>query len=324
MPVSACLLGLKHEAVKEIAMTLSLILQSAYIETTSLRRAILHTLAYADVFDYPLTACEVHRYLTGVKASYEEVSQALNEVDFWHGLLARTEPYFTLYRREAISQTRARRKSVSRRLWQDAKFYGRILAALPFVRMVAVTGSLAMENVNESGDIDYFIVTSCGRLWTCRAMSLLIVHIAKLVGVTLCPNYFVAKSALVLSDRSLYAAHELVQMIPLDGIEIYNEMRRLNGWTDEYLPNAQGTPELFTDIEHPSRWQFLLEALLNLLPIKYFEAWEMKRKIEKLSRKQSFSPEAHFSAEVCKGHANRHGQKTELALNERLKGLGLA
>ena len=226
--------------------------------------------------------------------------------------------------REAIIETRTRRKSVSRRSWQDAKYYGRILAALPFVRMVAFTGSLAMENVNESGDIDYFIVTSCGRLWTCRAMSICIVHIARFVGVHLCPNYFVAENALLLPDRSLYTAHELVQMIPLSGIEIYNEMRRLNTWTDEYLPNAQGTPELFTEIKGPYCWQFLLEVLLNLLPIKYFEAWEMKRKVEKLSRKQSFSSEACFSAEVCKGHIDRHRQKTEAALDERLKGLGLA
>jgi hypothetical protein len=304
-------------------MTLNLTLQSAYIETIPLQRAILHTLAYADIFDYPLTAVEVHRYLTGAKVSYEEVSQILNEVGLWRGLITRTESYFTLCGREAIIETRARRKPASRRLWQEAKFYGRILAALPFVRMIAVTGSLAMENVNESGDIDFFIVTTRGRLWTCRAMALLIVHIAKLTGVTLCPNYFVAENALMLPDRSLYAAHELVQMIPLSEIETYNEMRCLNTWTDEYLPNAQGTPELFTGIKGPDRWQSPLEVLLNLLPIKYFEAWEMKRKVEKLSRKQSSGPEVCFSAEVCKGHTNRHGQKTELALYERLKGLGL-
>ena len=165
--------------------------------------------------------------------------------------------------------------------------------------MVAVTGSLAMENVDESGDIDYFIVATRGRLWTCRAISLLIVHIARLAGVTLCPNYLLTENALLLPDRSLYAAHELVQMIPLSGIKTYDEMRRLNVWMDEYLPNAQGTSELFTKIKGSSRWQCLLEVLLNLLPINYFEAWEMKRKIKKLSREAIFQLRSLFLLLRC-------------------------
>jgi hypothetical protein len=309
---------------QEIVLNLDLSLQPMRLASSSIQRAILHTLAYADIFDYPLTTAEVHRYLTGIKASHREVSQAFKNADLWDSLVIQVGDYFILRGRQAIIETRIRRKSVSRRLWPKAKFYGRILAALPFVRMVTVTGSLAMDNINDSGDIDYFIVTARGRLWACRAMSLLLVHIAGLVGVNLCPNYFVTEGALMLSDRSLYAAHELVQMIPLSGIEIYQEMRRLNTWADEYLPNAHGTPELISDIKRASGWQRPLEVLLNLLPIKSFEAWEMKRKVEKLARQQSFSPEAYFSAEVCKGHADRHGQSTEAAFYERLKGLGLA
>jgi hypothetical protein len=302
-------------------LIVNLSLQPADIETTSLRRAILHTLAYADIFDYPLTVREVHRYLTGVKASHEEVSQALNDVRLWQGLITRTESCFTCFGREALIKTRTRRKSASKRLWKDAKLYAAILTRLPFVRMVAVTGSLAMNNINEKGDIDYFIVTAPGRLWTCRALVVLIVRIARLFGVSLCPNYFIAESALALSDHSLYAAHELVQMIPLSGIEIYNEMRRLNPWTDEYLPNAQGAPELFTEFRPPSSWQRRFESLLNALPVQWFEVWERKRKIKKLSRQQPFNPEACFSAKVCKGHADRHGQRTKAALHERLKRL---
>ena len=45
-------------------------------------RAVLHTVAYSDIFDYPLTAPEVHRYLTGVRASFEEVAQALEEGEY--------------------------------------------------------------------------------------------------------------------------------------------------------------------------------------------------------------------------------------------------
>ncbi len=295
-----------------------------YSKITPLQCAVLHALTYADIFDYPLTAVEVHRYLTGVKASYEQTSLALSDANLREGAIAQRGDYYILRGREAIVETRMQRRSTSGHLWQHAQYYGHILAALPFVRMVAVTGSLAMDNIDASADIDYFIVAARGRLWISRAISLLVVHIAKFAGVTLCPNYFVSENALLLPDRSLYTAHELVQMIPLSEIVIYNEMRRLNTWTDQYLPNAQGTPELFTKLNRPSRWQFPLEVLLNLFPMKYFEAWEMKRKIKKLSHEQSFSPEAHFSAEVCKGHANGHGQQTEAALDERLKRLGWA
>ena len=38
-----------------------------------LKRAILQSLAYADVFDYPLTAGEVHRRLIGLAATPEAI-----------------------------------------------------------------------------------------------------------------------------------------------------------------------------------------------------------------------------------------------------------
>ena len=44
----------------------------------SLERAIVEAVAYADVFDYPLTADEVHRYLDGVSATRAGVSTALS------------------------------------------------------------------------------------------------------------------------------------------------------------------------------------------------------------------------------------------------------
>ncbi|MGZ9235732.1 MAG: hypothetical protein ACXW4E_09415, partial [Anaerolineales bacterium] len=206
---------------------------------TIVLRSVFHTLAYADIFDYPLTASEVHRYLTVAKASREEVARVLLDAS----LFAQVDDYFTLRGREHIVETRKRRAIIAAQLWPKAVRYGRMIATLPFVRMVAVTGSLAMKNADEGNDVDYMIVTAPNRLWTCRALSLLLARLANLESVNLCPNYLVTTNALELKERSLYVAHELAQMIPLAGMKTYREIRRLNLWIHDYLPNALMEPE---------------------------------------------------------------------------------
>jgi len=288
------------------------------VSSENLLRSIFHTLAYADVFDYPLTAPEVCRYLTASKASLAEVTRALAN----RTLFAQTGVYYTLAGRAAIVQTRKLRAEVAVRLWLRAARYARIMAKLPFVRMVAVTGSLAMNNTDEGKDVDFMIVSAPNRLWTCRALSLLLARIARLEGISLCPNYLVTVNALKLKERSLYVAHELAQMIPLSGLDVYQEMRRLNDWTDEYLPNASAAPTLprgVRQVEGRPFVQRILETLFNLPFGYWFERWEMNRKIEKLSREQSSSFESYFSADVCKGHIDRHGETVVTALTMRLK-----
>jgi hypothetical protein len=202
-------------------------------------------------------------------------------------------------------------------LWAKAKRYGQILSHLPFVRMVAVTGSLSMNNTDEGRDVDFMIVTCPNRLWTCRALILLVARLARLEAVNLCPNYLVTTRAMRLSERSLYVAHELVQMIPLAGMDIYEEMLRLNGWIYEYLPNAQNAPEP-SPLKPRSFTQRMLEYVFSLPFGNRLEKWEMNRKISRLTREQSSSFESYFSADVCKGHIDRHGEHAASALAARL------
>jgi hypothetical protein len=125
-----------------------------------------------------------------------------------------------------------------------------------------------------------------------------------------------------LKERSLYVAHELAQMIPLSGMEIYSEIRRLNVWIDDYLPNALIEPEIpqgLKRLETPSVLQRVLEILFRLPFGNWLEKWEMNRKIARLTREQSSSFESYFSADVCKGHIDRHKQKTETAIEEKLE-----
>lgn len=282
-----------------------------------LQRAILHTVAYADVFDYPLTADEIHRYLIGMPAGRGTVRGALS--NHLPPGLSRSGRYFTLQGREAAIGTRKQRMTEATDYWRRAVHYGRRMSHLPFVRMVAVTGALAMDNIAD-GDIDYLIITEPGRLWLCRALIVALVRMAAARGVELCPNYFLSERALVLEERNLFTAHEVAQMVPLAGLATYRQLRELNRWTDQFLPNAGGAPRRMAAVEPGrARTRRILEGTLRSRVCGPLENWEMRRKVRKLGNRGNGHAEAAFGPDWCKGHFGDHGQATLERYADRLK-----
>jgi hypothetical protein len=287
---------------------------------TQLEQAIWRTVAYVDLFDYPLTAVEIHRYLDGVPATASEVAKRLIGSPALADCLIHKEGFFCLPEREEIIEIRHDRRLRAQQLWPEAVRYGRIIAQLPFVRMVAVTGSLAMNNVSDDADIDYFVVTENGRLWLTRALVIAIVRLAARRGIILCPNYFVAESALTLPEHNIYTAREIVQMVPLFGHEVYVQLRQHNCWASQFMPNADGPPLVQIPEPQPADWPQTLAELPLRTPLGgWLEQWEQRRKIEKLQKQQNGSGESLFTAVICKGHFQAHQQRTLTAYERRLK-----
>ena len=297
-------------------------LQNMNVSRAEIEQAIVNTVSYVDAFDYPLTLAEIHRYLINLPLSPTAVYEALNRRTLVPHRLRRLGSYYMLPGRDDIVTTRRQRQTSAERLWPEAMAYGRRIARLPFVRMVGVTGSLAVSNVGPAEDIDYMIVTADDHLWVCRAFVILLVRWAARRAITLCPNYFLAESALRLSTQNLYTAHELTQMVPLFGLPVYQAMRRLNAWTDRFLPNAQGAPALpayapANQPPPPVLGRGSLETLFNNRPGRWLDRTEMGRKVSRFRREHPGSQEAEFSAASCKGHFNQHQQRTIQAF-ERL------
>lgn len=284
-----------------------------------LEQAIWRTLAYVDLFDYPLTAVEIHRYLDGLPASLDAVINALRHSPLLAGQLLCHDGFYCLPGRETIFAVRQQRQEKAQQLWVAARRYGALIARLPFVRLVAVTGSLAMSNVAEEADIDYFIVTENGRLWLARALVIGVVRLAARRGVVLCPNYFVAESALALPEHTLYTAREVAQMVPLSGYPVYQQLRAQNSWVSCFLPNADGPPQGTATAARPAAWgQKLAELPLRTSVGAWLEQWEQARKIARLTQTQMRSGESCFTAVICKGHSQAHQQRTLSAYQTRL------
>lgn len=284
-----------------------------------LSRAVMQTIAYSDIFDYPLTAREIHRYLTGVRASFEEVVQALEE-----GFVIRTGDYFTLPGRAELGNIRTHREARSRELMPHAIRYGRLLGRLPYIRMVALTGSLAVSNISKAADFDYMLVTVPGRVWTARAFALAFNRFTRLFGHTLCPNLIVSENSLAWPLHDLYSARELCQMIPITGIRVYQELMHANQWAGEILPNAFMERGSWTSPgrERTSVPQSLFEFPLSGKIGDRFERWEMDRKIARFSKQPGFGDETVFNAEVCQGNFHHHRKWTQEVFHQRLSDLG--
>ena len=284
-----------------------------------LEQAIWRTVAYADLFDYPLTAVEIHRYLDGVPASQAAVDQALANSSTLGSQVVYQNEFFYLPGREITINIRQERQQKAQQLWPEAVGYGRFIARLPFVRMVAVTGSLAVNNVPDAADIDYFVVTENGRLWLARALVIAIVRLAARRGIVLCPNYFLAESALALSERNVYTAREIGQMVPLFGLPVYEQLRQRNCWVSHYLPNADGLPLVKFTQSEPAHWLQKATELPLRSPLgTWLEHWEQTRKITKLQQQQNGVAESSFTAVMCKGHFQAHQHHTLTAYQTRL------
>lgn len=291
-----------------------------------LEEAVLRTLAYGDVFDYAMTVTEVSRYLEGARALPHTIENLLERGKLLKGRTRVVGKYVCLWGREALVDLRRRRSANATRAWPKARRYGSVIARLPFVRMVAVTGSLAVNNPDERGDIDYLIVAAPGRVWLCRALTIIVVRWASLKGDLICPNYVLSENALESDQEDLYYAHELAQMVPLAGLETYSRMRWANRWTHRFLPNARGCPSITpTGLKQalPGGVKSAAEAALSGRMGDALEAWEMQRKVSRFALQAVGNREADFCAEWCKGHFEGYAGRVMAAYHSRLEALGL-
>lgn len=285
--------------------------------------AVLRTVAYADIFTAPVSLTRLHRYLE-LAARPNEVRAAVAALT--PDRLAFAGELVALAGRDELFVGARRRQAFADRLWPLAMAWGRRLARGPWVRMVAVTGALAMDNVDDGADIDYLVVAEPGRVWLARWWVVQQVRHARLRDrVVLCPNWVLAGDALALEHRDLFAARELAQMVPVAGATAYADIVAANSWIGVVLPNAAGPPSAdVVPTPPPARVARLAESAFGGGLGYRLEDWERRRKAREIARRAGASPEVVLDERQCKGHVDGHGQRIAREWQARLTALDLA
>jgi len=215
------------------------------VSPVELKKAVLSTLAYADIFDYPLKKEEIWRFLlSDIRYQILDVSKGLKELPE----VSQKNNFYFLKEREHLVLLRKKRERWSKEKLKIAQKVANWLKIIPTIKMVAVTGALAMENSNENDDIDLLIITSKSRLWLTRFLTVILLELVanrrhpadKEVKDKICLNMFLDEGHLEVpkKEQDLFSSHEVCQLKVLwDKNGIYQKFLKANLWSKKFLPN---------------------------------------------------------------------------------------
>lgn len=199
--------------------------------------AIIKTLLYFDVFDYPLTANEVWERCHYTKVSLQQVQTELDYL-LKKGMIHHSEGLYYLAGKEKNVQKRRELNERAIPYYSKSKKFSSLISYFPFVQGVFITGSLAKGCMDQKGDIDYLIITKPGRLWLCRGV---LVAFKKLFLFNsrkyFCVNYYVDSDSLIIPDQNIFAATEIIHAQPTYNAPVCNKFFEENHWIFSFYPN---------------------------------------------------------------------------------------
>lgn len=213
----------------------------------SIEESVIRTLAYFDIFDYPLTFSEIKKYC---ETTFKITDDTLKDIIYSIPIIQESYSFFYFLGRSEIVAKRIERGDISIAKFGKAKVIAKILSKIPTIEFIGVSGSLSMNNSSPNDDIDLFFITSKNTMWTTRFLVNLTLILLnqkrakheKSVKDKICPNMFVERGKLTLPKKraNLYLAHEVVQLKALfDKNNAHSAFLSENKWVHKFLPNIE-------------------------------------------------------------------------------------
>ena len=243
-----------------------------------LRNDILRTVAYFDLFEYPLTAGQIFSFLSRNSVTVDHVERSAQGLVAEQRLSGRDGFYYLPAVDPVITKKRVAREVHARKMLGTARLIARFIKLFPYIRGIFITGSLSKNVADASSDIDFMIITAPGRLWISRMMLTMFRKIF-LLGYSkfFCTNYYVSEDNLVLDRRNLYTAVEVVTTKVIWNEDAFHSYQSANAWTSQFLPNisAPSDAQLLVP-RRRSVIQRAAEFLFELFPMDRLDARSME------------------------------------------------
>jgi hypothetical protein len=293
-----------------------------------LETSILKTVAYFDVFKYPLLKREIGYFLDQQfdEGIFNTTLQSLID----NKVLYKLDNFYSLHNDISLVKRRIEGNNVAINELKKAKKASAFLYRwFPFMKGIGISGSLSKNFATENSDYDFFIITSKNRLWISRTIFIIFFKIACIFGFRkmFCLNYIIDETALEIPEQNIFTATEIATLLVCDGKNVYEEFFNANKWTEDVMPNYSARlSEL--NFTKPSLFKKLLERFLkgkaidklNKRILHFYE-----RRWKKLFAKNILTPKGSkeggmiITANVCKPMPQYFQQSILDCFNEKFK-----
>lgn len=279
-------------------------------EPSAAEAAVLRAVTYASLFQFPMTCAEARRTLVGLEISEFELMSLYRQSGFLQRRIEYRQGVFVLVGHDDWIEERAGREARSLRLIASHRRFLNVLCAMPFIRLLAISGSLAHMNASRDADLDLFVITRGPRVWTVTAM---IVGLSKLMGFrrSVCANFVVSDTDMTIAPQDEFSANQIVHLRPVLGADTYRAFLDANPFVRATYPNFDPRERRvfpFTASPRCASIKRVLETMLSPVSglleaaIRGPYGWYLRRKV----RRWASPDQVRLTPTQLKLHGNSH------------------
>lgn len=203
---------------------------------TTTRQNILRTLAYFDIFHYPLSNAEILSF------NAEITSQNIIDITLdslcKENIVFKIGEFYSIQNNISLALRRHKGNKFAIEQMKFAHKAAKILSRFPYVRGLAISGSLSKNYADESTDIDFFIIIAPNRLWFARSVMHLFYKLILFTGRQrwFCMNYYVDEAGLEIEEKNIFTAIEITTLLPMIGKKALDSFMQANNWAKDHFP----------------------------------------------------------------------------------------
>ncbi len=254
-------------------------------------QSIVKTLAYFDLFRYPLTREELFRFLfASPRISYDVFVRELSSLSsFSQKPWEEKSGYFFLLGRESLIAERQMSQWCGKQKIRIARRAARLARYVPFLEAFFVCNQFPV-GVKEESDIDIFIITAPGKIWLVRFFLSTLVTIfglrqSRVLSLlrrqsqtnhkdNICLSFYVSSESLnlrsiALGHEDIYLQYWCTQLIPLyDPKNLHSLFVKNNEWVSTQLDQGFSVYSLRSELLVQSNfivrvWRIIFEFCLK-------------------------------------------------------------